>query len=144
MFVSILLRNHKGKGFCYSVLLSSCDIWHRWFKEFQGRRLLQRRLTVFRRVTSIYTKKVRVTKTRTVTKTRRVTKSYKEIESYKDNESYSIYTKTLDIWETYICLLLAKNVKDFSDTSFYEDFWVSSYFELVWAGSSITLQLRNH
>ena len=38
-------RNHKSRGFCYPVLLSSCDILHGWFKEFRGRRLLQRRLT---------------------------------------------------------------------------------------------------
>ena len=47
--------------------------------------------------------------------------SYKDIESYKDKESYSTYTKTLDIWETYIYLLLAKNVKDFSDIFFKVD-----------------------
>ena len=70
--------------------------------------------------------------------------SYKDKKNYKDRESYSIFTKTFDIWETYICLFLAKNVKDVGDTLFYEDFWVSSYFEFVRAGSSTTLQSRNH
>ena len=39
--------NDKSRGFCYPVLLSSCDIGHRWFKEFHGRRLLQRRLATY-------------------------------------------------------------------------------------------------
>ena len=95
LYIRVLWR----KRFVIEFLLPSCDIWQRWFKEFCGRRLLERIRTVFRRVTSIYTQTLRVTKAR------RVTKSYKCIESYKDKKSRlkrTTYINVPALWGKYL------------------------------------------